>query len=219
MSRFALDHASDTYKTARANLLKAEEALRDQAEQVAAMRRGLPGDTPVKEDYTFSEMVDGAPRTVTLSELFGDNDTLMVVHYMWAPKSDSPCPMCSMWTDSYDAVQRHLSQRTSFVVAAKKDIETVAGFAGERGWTDTRFVSTGGTSFNGDFGMEDEGESQFPGVSVFTRGDDGTVRHFYTVSAIMGPDSYRGMDLTSPVWNYFDLLPQGRGDFMPKFAY
>lgn len=219
MTRFALDHASDTYKTARTDLLKAEMALRDQAEAVAALRRKLPADTPVTEDYAFTEMVDGAPQAVTLSDLFGDRDTLMVAHYMWAPKSAAPCPMCSMWTDSYNAVQKHLNQRTSFVVAAKKDAATLSGFAQEKGWTETRFVSTGGTSFNRDFGMEDEDENQDPGVSVFTRDKDGSIRHFYTISAIMGPDSYRGMDLTSPVWNYFDLLPQGRGDFMPSFAY
>lgn len=219
MTRFALDHASDAYKQARTRLLEAETALRDQVETVAALRRDLPEDTPVAEDYAFTEIVDGAPRTVHLSDLFGDRETLMIVHYMWAPKNERPCPMCSLWTDSYNAVQKHLQQRTSFAVAAKKDAETLSAFAQQKGWTDTRFVSTGGTSFNRDFGMEDADENQDPGVSVFTRDRDGTIRHFYTISAIMGPDSYRGMDLTSPVWNYFDLLPQGRGDFMAKFAY
>lgn len=219
MTRFALDHASDAYKKARADLLAAEEALRDQVEKVAAMRRNLPGGTPVAEAYRFTEMRDGAPQAVSLSELFGNRDALMVIHYMWAPRDDNPCPMCSLWTDSYNAVQEHLRQRTAFVVAAKKDIETVQAFAEKQGWTDTRFVSTGGTTFNSDMGMEDAAENQFPGVSVFTKGADGSVSHFYTISAIMGEGSYRGMDLTSPVWNFFDLLPKGRGDFMPKFAY
>lgn len=219
MSRFALDHASDAYKSARASLLAAEEALRDQAEKVAAMRRRLPQDTPVPEDYAFTELADGREKKVKLSELFGDSDTLIVAHYMWAPKDDNPCPMCSLWTDGYNAVQKHLRQRTSFVVAAKKDIKSIAAFAETRGWSNTRFVSTGGTGFNSDFGMEDGDENQFPGTSVFTRDADRTIRHFYTISAIMGEDSYRGMDLTSPVWNYFDLLPKGRGDFMPKLAY
>jgi len=219
MSRFALDHASDAYKQQRAALLAAEEALRDQVEKVAALRRSLPNDTPVPEDYTFTELVDGAARPVRLSDLFGDHDVLTIVHYMWAPKDANPCPMCSLWTDSYNAVQEHLQQRTAFAVAAKKDIETLAAFAREKGWTGTRFVSTGGTSFNSDFGMEDADDSQRPGVSVFTKAADGSVRHFYTISAIMGEGSYRGMDLTSPVWSYFDLLPEGRGDFMPRFAY
>ncbi len=92
-------------------------------------------------------------------------------------------------------------------------------FADGRGWRNLRLLSSGGTSFNRDFGMEDEDGNQLPGVSVFLKGDDGTVRHFHTLCAIMGEGHYRGMDLLSPVWNLFDLLPQGRGDWLPRLAY
>ena len=40
-----------------------------------------------------------------------------------------------------------------------------------------------------------------------------------TGGAIMGESQYRGMDLLSPLWHYFDLLPIGRGDWNPKHAY
>ena len=30
---------------------------------------------------------------------------------------------------------------------------------------------------------------------------------------------FRGVDLLSPVWNLFDLLPSGRGDWMPGRDY
>ena len=219
MARFSLDRASAEYKELRARLLAAEEALRDQAETVAALRRQLPADTPVGQDYAFTESVDGRERTVRLSDLFDGHETLLLVHFMWAPKDDSPCPMCTLWADGYNAVQRHLRQRTAFAVAARKDSASIAAFAAGRGWADTRFVSTGGTGFNRDFGMEDADGNQLPGVSVFASAADGGVRHFYTVSAILGDDSYRGMDLMSPVWNFFDLLPQGRGDFMPTLGY
>lgn len=219
MSRFALDHASAEYKEARARLLAAEEALRDRAEAVAALRRALPADTPVTEDYAFTELVGGGRRTVTLSDLFGAQPTLILMHFMWAPADDDPCPMCALWADGYDGIQPHLRQRTAFAVAVKKDIESMAAFAARRGWTGLRLVSSAGTNFNRDFGMEDEDEGQRPGVSVFIRAEDGSVRHFYTVSAGLGDGSFRGMDLLSPVWNYLDLLPHGRGDFMPKLAY
>lgn len=29
----------------------------------------------------------------------------------------------------------------------------------------------------------------------------------------------RGIDLLSPVWNYFDLTPDGRGDMLPSLEY
>jgi hypothetical protein len=36
----------------------------------------------------------------------------------------------------------------------------------------------------------------------------------------MTPDINRGIDLLSPVWNLFDLLPGGRGDdWYPKHRY
>ena len=219
MSRFALDRASVDYKEARVRLLAAEEALRDRAVAVAALRRRLPADTPVRRDYAFTEAVDGRERTVRLSELFGAHETLLLVHFMWAPGDEAPCPMCALWADGYNAVQEHLQQRTAFAVAAGKDIGAMAAFAAGRGWTGARFVSTGGASFNRDFGMEDADGSQLPGVSVFARAADGGVRHFYTVSAILGDDSYRGMDPMSPVWNFFDLPPQGRGGFVPALDY
>jgi predicted dithiol-disulfide oxidoreductase (DUF899 family) len=29
----------------------------------------------------------------------------------------------------------------------------------------------------------------------------------------------RGLDLLNPIWNVFDLTPQGRGDFYASLAY
>ncbi len=45
------------------------------------------------------------------------------------------------------------------------------------------------------------------------------MRNFYSGGAIMGEDEYRGMDLLSPVWNYYDLLPEGRGEWFPQLDY
>ena len=220
MDGFALPGASVAYRQKRQQLLEAEIALRDQREKVAELRRGLDdaGDMPAV-DYTFSEYVDGAVRDIPMADLFGDKDTLAVVHYMWNPKDEKPCPMCSLCADGYAISQRHIRQRTAFVVAAKQKADIFARFAEGRGWGDLRIVSTGGTSFNTDFGMEEADGSQRPGVSIFTKNQDGTVRHFYTGGAVMGPDQYRGMDLLMPVWNFFDLLPQGRGDFFPQLSY
>jgi predicted dithiol-disulfide oxidoreductase (DUF899 family) len=34
-------------------------------------------------------------------------------------------------------------------------------------------------------------------------------------SAIMEENEYRGLDLYTPVWNFLDLTPDGRGDWFP----
>lgn len=220
MEKFALDTASESYRTRREDLRQAEIALIRQRETVAEMRRGLQTDTPVPEDYVFQEVAGDGTRAVRLSELFEPGQkALIVAHYMWAPDNDAPCPMCTMWTDGYAAVLPHIARSAPMVVVAKQDAAVVRRFADGRGWSGLRTLSSGGTSFNRDFGMEDADGNQFPGVSVFLKGDDGVPRHAYTVSAIMGDDLYRGMDLLSPVWNMLDLLPQGRENWMPSVTY
>ncbi len=220
MKKFSLDTANKTYKTQRESLRQAEIALTQQREKVAAMRRELASDSPVPEDYVFTEAASGSEREVRLSELFEPgNDTLLVFHYMWKPSDQNPCPMCTMWTDGYNAVAPHVSRNAAMVVVAKQDAARMSDFADGRGWSNLRTVSSGGTSFNADFGMEDADGNQIPGVSVFVKDSNGEIRHFYTLSALMGDDHYRGMDLLSPVWNMLDLLPGGRGDWMPSVNY
>ena len=67
--------------------------------------------------------------------------------------------------------------------------------------------------------FEDSGGRQFPGLSVIARGEDGSPRHIYSACAIMKEVEYRGLDLYTPVWNLLDLLPQGRGEWMPSVEY
>ena len=130
MDGFALPGASDAYCQTRGQLLEAEIDLRDQREKVAALRRDLADDAPAV-DYTFTEAVDGATREVAIGDLFGEHDTLVVVHYMWKP-GDDPCPMCSLCADGYAGIQRHLTQRTAFVVAAKQQADVFGKFAKSR---------------------------------------------------------------------------------------
>ena len=65
-------------------------------------------------------------------------------------------------------------------------------------------------------GFELDDGGQLPGVSVFERSADGRPVHRYSQCAMLGDNQGRGMDLLSPVWNFFDLIPAGRGDFMPS---
>lgn len=220
MRNFTLESATDAYRETREKLRQAEIALKDQRETVAALRRALPAETTIPEAYVFTEAAANGPRPVALADLFADDRrALIVIHFMWAPQDARPCPMCAMWADGFNAVAPHVAQKAPMVVIAKQDAAQIQDYADGRGWANLRFLSSGGTRFNRDFAMEDENESQWPGVSIFLRGDDGSVRHFYTAGAIMGDDNYRGMDLYSPVWNLFDLLPNGRGDWMPGLSY
>ena len=67
-----------------------------------------------------------------------------------------------------------------------------------------------------DLNFQDSLEEQFPGVSVVMKSEDGSLRHFYSASAIMQESEYRGLDLYTPVWSLLDLTPDGRGDWFPS---
>lgn len=224
MTKFDFPGESVEYRDARAELLTAEIALRNQIEQVAAMRRALPMGMPVPE-YLFREGPMDLSRndpadfsTVRLTDLFTDgHDTLIVDHLMFHPDDDAPCVMCSMWADGYNAVAPHVMQRVSFVLVAKAEVGTLRHFARQRGWDRIRLLSCQDSTFNRDFNMESASGDQQPGLSIFTRAADGTVHHRYSVGAELGANEDpgtdgRGIDLYTPLWHLFDLLPQGRGD-------
>jgi predicted dithiol-disulfide oxidoreductase (DUF899 family) len=223
--RLEMPGESAEYRRRRDELLAAEIALKDQRERVAALRRSLPLGG-VAKDYRFLEgpadLADDSPscHETRLSELFAPGkDELIVIHYMFAPDRQQPCPMCTMWADGYNAVAQHLGDKVNFALVAKADLAKLRAWARGRGWNRVRLLSSHDNSFNRDYHMEDESGAQRPGVSVFVRQPGGEIRHSYTTEASLGPGHHRGIDLFSPVWNLYDLLPSGRGSWMPRFAY
>src|SRR6188472_3709683 len=82
---------SDNYRKARQALLEREYDLRRLTEEVAVMRRALPDGAEVRGDYSF----EGEQGAITLTQLFGDHESLIVYSYMFGPERKKPCPMCS----------------------------------------------------------------------------------------------------------------------------
>ena len=221
----------DEYRKLRDQLLEAEIALKDQRESVAALRRRLPMGPPVEIDYVFDEgpadiRDESADRfkPVRLSELFAPGKNRLIVdHMMWGPNDKAACPMCTMWADGYNAIAPHISQKVNFVLVAKVEIAKLRDWARQRGWDKIRLLSSGPSSFNADFHVEND-KGQHPGVSVFSREPDGRIHHFYTTEmslrpAASGNPNHRGIDLFTPVWNLLDLLPEGRENWSPKLSY
>jgi predicted dithiol-disulfide oxidoreductase (DUF899 family) len=198
-----LPNESPEYRKLRDELRQAEIALVDQRERVAALRRQLPVGTP-SEDYALREGptdLDAGDTPLVerrLSELFDDPARpLVLVHFMFGGSQEEPCPMCTLWADGYDGVAPHLAQRVNFGVG---------------------LLSSGGSRLKADLGFETPDGDQLPGVSVFVRANDG-VSHFYSGSALLSDDRFRGMDLLCPLWNVLDLTPEGRGDWIPRRHY
>jgi len=214
------------YLKQREALLEAEIALRDQSERVAELRRQLPSGGPV-DDYVFREgpadlkITDASSFCdVRLSELFEPGkDQLILIHLMFHPEHDSPCVMCSMWADGYNAIAPHIRERANFVMVAKAEVGKLRQWSKERGWDNIRLLSSHDSSFNTDFHVEDEDGDQMPGITVFERQADGQIHFTYSGQASLGDKIGRGIDFMSPVWSLFDLLPQGREDWFPGHDY
>ena len=127
--------------------------------------------------------------------------------------------MCSMWTDGFAGVAHHIRDAVSFVVVARAPLETLRGWGRRRGWDRLRLLSSSGSDFNADFGTELTPDRQLPAMSVFTRTPDDTLQHFSTSEGSLVESHHRAMDLLTPIWNLLDLLPEGRGVWMPKPSY
>jgi predicted dithiol-disulfide oxidoreductase (DUF899 family) len=216
------DGARTEYVAARRTLAEAEAALRDQVATVARMRRSLPPGA-VLDDYALAEGPleldrDEPARPVSLVELFGNHDALVVYHLMFHPEDDQACPMCSLWVDGLHGVSHHIGRRAALAVVGKAPVEKLRAWARHRGWDGLRIVSSFDTTFNTDLHVEGPHGGQWPAVSVFSL--DGTrVRHVLTQSAEYPDGSAGGIDLLSPVWHAFDLLPDGRGEWLPDNTY
>ena len=230
---------SADYRRARNALLAEEMELRRHIERVAARRRALPAGGEVKEDYVFeAASKDGKPTRVRLSELFvPGKDTLAIYSFMYGPERERPCPGCTHFLDSLDGAARHACQRINLAVVAKSPLPRILAFAEERGWRWLRLLSTAGNSYDRDyFGdsaglpaavrkqqeFEDSKEWDMPILNVFRR-EGGVIRHFWGSEVLYMPpeagQEYRHNDLLDPLWNLFDLAPEGRGDFQPKLKY
>jgi predicted dithiol-disulfide oxidoreductase (DUF899 family) len=221
-----LPNESEEYLTKREELRLAEIELMRRRESVAELRRHLPQGAVI-EDYVFEEgpanldAGDTPIRTVRLSELFiAPERALVVYHFMFGKKQTNPCPMCTLWIDGFNGLGHHLAQNVDFVVVAAADPVALRAHARRRGWDNLRLLSCGANTFKYDLGSEDREGNQDSTVSVFNRGTDGTLRHFYSAHPRMSEDiKERGIDLLCPVYNVLDLTPQGRGDWYASFDY
>lgn len=221
-----LKNESEEYLLKREELRLAEIRLMEHREQVAALRRALPKGAAL-QDYEFLEGPNGLDkadepvRIVKLSELFSAvSRPLVIYHLMYGKKQVKPCPMCTMWIDGANGVAQHIAQSIDFAVVAAADPKALRDHARQRGWNNIRLLSAGSSTFKQDLGSENADGAQDSSVSVFTKDNDGTVRHFYSAHPRMAPEiKERGIDLLAPVWNFMDLTPQGRGNWYASLSY
>jgi predicted dithiol-disulfide oxidoreductase (DUF899 family) len=210
---------SAEYRAARTALLAEEIELRRHLERVAAQRRALPPGGEVRGDYRF----EGEEGPVDFAGLFGDKDVLAVYSYMFGPERERPCSMCTALLGPLDGNAADLDQKISLVVVARSPLDKLLAFKRERGWRNLRLYSDLNSNYTRDyFGLQPDG-SEIPALHIFIR-NGGVIRHFWTGemtgdAADPGQDPRGAPDL-SPLWNFLDMTPGGRGeDWYPKLDY
>jgi predicted dithiol-disulfide oxidoreductase (DUF899 family) len=125
--------------------------------------------------------------------------------------------MCSLWIDGWDGIAHHVAQRADIAVATRAPVDKLRAWAERRGWRRLRLLSDRGAGFAQDTGAEDEDGGPDSTVLVFSK-DGAEIRHVYTGHPYVDGKE-RNIDLLSPVWHVFDLLPSGRGDWSASNAY
>lgn len=212
----------ETYRDARDALLAAELALEDQLREVAAMRQALPAGGVIPQDYVFQSIENGGEQTVCLSDLFeAGKNTLFLYSFMFGPDDEKPCPACTSLIDGFNGVRRHIENRMNMAVVAKSPIGRIVDFAESRGWNGIRLLSSADNSYNADYFAETPDGRQIPAANIFVR-QDGEIRHFYGAEMLYvdQPGRHpRHVDRIWPIWNLFDMTPEGRGDWGPRLAY
>jgi predicted dithiol-disulfide oxidoreductase (DUF899 family) len=225
---------SAEYRAARNRLLEQEIELRRAVEAVAAARRRLPPGGVVPQDYVFqTQGRNGGPVEVRLSELFAPGKDSLVIYSMMFPRdpgddrpgpaggktallplAQGPCPSCTAFLDALDGAARHASQRVNLAASGKAPIERILTFAAERGWRHLRLLSSAGTTYNRDYLAETPDGEQQPMLNVFHRDGD-TISHFWGSELFYAPEDPgqdpRHVGTLEPLWNLFDLIPEGRG--------
>lgn len=211
---------SAEYRAARTALLAEEIALRRQIERVAEQRRALPPGPVVTGDaYRF----EGAEGPVTLAELFGDKDTLVIYTWMFGPQRERPCPMCTSLLSAWDGEALDIQQRVALAVTARSPLAKLEAFAAGRGWRHLPLYSDAEATFSRDFWAVTPEGDDIPQLLVFTR-RDGTIRFFWAgemddTTADPGQDPRGAPDLM-PLWTILDFTPEGRGaDWYPSLTY
>jgi predicted dithiol-disulfide oxidoreductase (DUF899 family) len=208
---------SAEYRRARQALLAEEIELRRRIERVAELRRSLPPGGEVMKDYAF----DGEHGQVSLAELFGDKETLIVYSYMFGPQRETLCPMCTAYIGTWESRLNDVEQRVAFVFVARSPIERLIAARKARGWTQHRILSDVCGDYTRDYVSREDAD--VPGYNVFTR-RDGKIRHFWAAemganTADPGQDP-RGAPDFDPLWALLDTTPEGRGkDWYPSLNY
>ncbi len=161
----------------------------------------------------------GPDGPVRFPALFEGRRQLVVYHFMFDPRWDAGCPVCTRFVESLGDLSGLHSRDTTFALVSRAPYDKLAAYKAQRAWR-WPWYSSFGSDFNYDFHVtfgesiapleynfrpvaippEEQGEA--PGLSVFFRLDD-AVFHTYSTYA-------RGAEMLCNSYSFLDVTPYGR---------
>lgn len=210
--------SQEEWHLARQAFLAKEKEFTRLRDELSQQRRELPW-TKVEKAYLFK----GSNGQESLADLFAGKSQLIVYHFMYGPDwGERGCPSCSFWADNFNGIDVHLAARDATLLAVSRaPLDKIEQYKAKMGWN-FKWVSSFGSDFNFDYHVSFTPESvadgtasynykpqdnsgELPGISVFFKGEDGTIYHTYSTYA-------RGLDMLNGAYHYMDLLPKGRDE-------
>jgi predicted dithiol-disulfide oxidoreductase (DUF899 family) len=182
--------SADEWQAAREELLAAEKEATRTLDRIAAQRRRLPM-VAVRNDYAF----EGPNGTVTLLDLFGENEELLVYQFMDVGP-DGLCPGCTHFTNNVVDLDELADAGISWATVSNMPLEQIERAVAEKGWT-VPFYSSRGTTF-----ADDSGADGGFLLTAFLRDGDEVFRTYSTTQ--------RGVDRLLFANNVTDLVVWGR---------
>lgn len=152
------------------------------------------------ENYVFSTL-DG---DVTLLDMFGDNDRLLVIHNM-----GQGCRYCTLWADGFNGFLPHLESVMSVFLVSKDSPEVQRKFANTRNWR-FRLASHGGGQYIQEQTVM-SGEHNVPGAVMYEREGSRVMRKN---AVVFGPG-----DLFCSIWNLLAMAGISDSEWTPQYNY
>lgn len=176
---------------------KNDKKLRKISAEIAELRKKYIkiSAKQAKMDVTDYVLKDTDGKDAKLSEMFGDNENLILIHNM-----GKACSYCTLWADGFSGEAYYIEKKAAFVLVSPDAPEVQKEFAASRGWK-FRTYSAAGTTFIADMGYYTEAEGYWPGVSVFHKDAEGKITR-------ISKDYFGPGDFYSAPWHFFDLLPE-----------
>ncbi|MBK9248868.1 MAG: DUF899 family protein [Ignavibacteria bacterium] len=185
------------------------DKLEKQKDDILAQLVSLKRQRTNNEQIKNYELLDFAGNSVSLLDMFGDKNDLIVIHNM-----GKGCNYCTLWADGFNGFAKPFADRAAFVLVSPDSPEVQQEFAESRGWT-FQMASSQGSTFTSELGFSEfkDGKQYYaPGYSTFRKNPDGSITR--AAYDYFGPG-----DLYCAVWHIFELLPEGVENWHPKKVY